>query len=228
MSEAFDQTGRLLAIGDIHGCQDHLRHLLDLVDLQAEDRMVFLGDYIDRGPDSKGVLDDLIDLARKFPRTVFLKGNHEQMYLDYLAGKNTLDFLLNGGAATISSYRKNGDFFLPEEHRRFLEELKLIFVEEDFIFVHAGLRPHIPLEKQQEEDLLWIRRDFLYSDYDWGKVIVFGHTPQQKPLVSDQCLGLDTGAVYGRVLTCCEVRTRQFWHWPLLEHPLPPEYPGTD
>ncbi|HKK00603.1 MAG TPA: metallophosphoesterase family protein [Desulfuromonadales bacterium] len=215
ISEAQRPKGRLLAVGDIHGCFDHLRQLMALVRPTPSDQVVFLGDYVDRGPAARDVLDFLIDFGRRYPKSVFLKGNHEAMFLDFLTGRERLPFLINGGQTTLKSYEQKNAVAIPEEHRAFLAALRLSFDTEHFIFVHAGLRPGLPLEEQQEEDLLWIRRDFLDADdYDWGKTIVFGHTPLQEPFLSPGRIGIDTGAVYGRYLSCCDVETLRFWRYP--------------
>ncbi len=207
-----ESINRLLAVGDIHGCRDELQNLLDQVAPGDDDQVVFLGDYVDRGPDPKGVIDDLIEFGRRFPRTVFLKGNHEAMFLDYLADRDRFNFLLNGGNTTLESYQQGDAPVMPESHLDFLAGLRLYFETEGFIFAHAGLRPGIAPQDQVEEDLLWIRGDFLYSDYDWEKTVVFGHTPQKDgPLIEPGKIGLDTGAVYGRTLTCCDVKNGQCW-----------------
>jgi serine/threonine protein phosphatase 1 len=210
--ELFEKgDSRLLAVGDIHGCLDHLENLLDKVRPVTADRIVFLGDYVDRGPESRGVIEYLIDFARRFPATVFLKGNHEQMFLDFLSGRDRLTFLINGGTATLDSYRKEAGSHIPGEHREFLQRLVPFYETDRFIFVHAGLRPGLPLHKQSEEDFLWIREDFLNSDFDWGKTIVYGHTPGREPFFGHHRIGVDTGAVYGRMLTCCDVERRRCW-----------------
>ncbi len=202
---------RLLAIGDIHGCLAQLQNLLALVGPTKTDQVVFLGDYIDRGPDSAGVIDELIAFREEFPGTVFLCGNHEQMLLDYLAGRNTARFLMNGGDTTLASYRDRNLWPLPDSHMHFLKALKDRHATQHFIFVHAGLRPGIPLAEQHPDDLLWIRWDFLDSDYDWGKTVVYGHTPRQEPLITRTRVALDTGCVYGRVLTCCDLLEGRIW-----------------
>ncbi|PNU21352.1 serine/threonine protein phosphatase [Geothermobacter hydrogeniphilus] len=206
------RPGRLLAVGDIHGCDLLLRELLAQVKPTEKDQLVFLGDYIDRGSGSRRVIEQLLALRRTFPQTVFLKGNHEQMLLAYLAGNDeALDFLANGGGRTLENYRTAGRLSIPEEHLDFFTALRNRYETEDFIFVHAGLRPGIPSDRQSEADLLWIRSDFLDSDYDWGKTVVFGHTPQPSPIMTATRIGLDTGAVYGRQLSCCDVLTRRLW-----------------
>ena len=216
MTESEDESrGRLLAVGDIHGCLDQLQRLMAMVRPETSDRVVFLGDYIDRGPESRQVIEFLLDFGRRFPRSVFLKGNHEAMFLDFLTGRERLPFLLNGGQATLKSYEDAGGVTIPQEHRAFLTTLRPCFETERFIFVHAGLRPGLPLAEQLEEDLLWIRRDFLDAlDSDWGKTVVFGHTPLSEPFLAPGRIGLDTGAVYGRYLSCCDVERRRFWRYP--------------
>lgn len=208
---SFDGRGRLLAVGDVHGCLNELRELMSRVKPTAEDRIVFLGDYIDRGPDARGVIDYLLDFGERFPATVFLKGNHEAMFLDYLAGREQMLFIYNGGQSTLRSYQEKGAFRIPRHHLDFLHGLPPCHVTEGFVFVHAGLRPGVSLEKQQEQDMLWIRDEFIRSDHDWGKTVVFGHTPLTRPLWEPNKIGIDTGCVYGRVLTCCDVRERCCW-----------------
>jgi serine/threonine protein phosphatase 1 len=205
------QNGRLLAIGDIHGCLDLLQRLIEQVAPTPEDQMVFLGDYIDRGPHSPEVIDFLLILSEKLPNIIFLKGNHEAMLLDYLDGRNQTLYLGNGGTATLAQYRHHGGMYLPREHLDFLHNLRLYHETEQFIFVHAGLRPGLPPARQQAQDLLWIREEFLEADYDWGKTVVFGHTPVRTPYFADKRIGLDTGAGHGRSLTCCEVRQGRCW-----------------
>jgi serine/threonine protein phosphatase 1 len=203
--------GRLLAVGDIHGCLGALQCLISRVGPRADDQFVFLGDYIDRGPESREVVECLLRFQKCYPDTVFLKGNHEAMLLDYLQGKNTLLYMANGGWETLKSYATDGRTKISPSHLEFFENLRLFYERESFIFVHAGLRPGIALEDQGEENLLWIRREFLDSDFDFGKTVVFGHTPLPSPLQEKNKIGLDTGAVYGRYLTCCDVRRRRFW-----------------
>jgi len=205
------QQGRLLAIGDIHGCLQQLGELLSLVAPTSQDQVVFLGDYVDRGPDSAGVIDYLIEFGERFPATVFLRGNHEQMFTDYLGGLDPAAFLLNGGLKTLSSYHDRGLWPLPQSHHDFLDTLVNFYQTDDCIFVHAGLRPGVTLAEQDTSDLLWIRREFITSDYDWGKTVIYGHTPLEQPFLGETRLGIDTGCVYGRQLTCCEVRTKRFW-----------------
>ncbi len=208
------EQNRLLAIGDIHGCLAQLKVLMKQVMPASSDKIVFLGDYVDRGPTSAGVIDYLIEFGEIFPETVFLRGNHEQMFAEYLEGHEPTAFLMNGGLKTLSSYQDNGKWPIPSSHHSFLETLSNYYETEDYIFVHAGLRPGIPLSKQDNNDLIWIRHEFISSSYNWGKTVVYGHTPLKEPFLAESRLGLDTGCVYGRQLTCCDVRTRKVWQAP--------------
>lgn len=215
---------RVYAIGDVHGCRDRLRALHDAILADAERAdpaqkvAVYLGDYIDRGIDSRAVIDDLLaDPLPGFDR-VHLKGNHEDFLLRFLErGEDAAPWLLNGGDATLRSYgvdpyagsrdpgprslRAALSAAMPEPHLRFFCELRLSHVAGDYLFVHAGLRPGVPLERQDPEDLLWIRTPFLDSRADHGKVVVHGHTPASVPEVRQNRIGIDTGAVYGGPLT---------------------------
>mgnify|MGYP001594153299 CR=1 FL=1 len=206
------QKGRIFAIGDIHGCNDEIRKLLTLINpVPLTDAVVFLGDYIDRGPDSRGVIDTILDFKGTFPNTICLRGNHEEMFLDsYLNEQNVDLYLYNRGASTLYSYGISiNDFpavkFLPEEHLDFLTNLPLYYETEDYLFVHAGLRPGLSLAKQSLEDLLWIRDEFINSRWNFGKTVIFGHTPLAEPLIEKNKIGIDTGAVYGGYLTCLEL-----------------------
>ena len=210
-SDETKTRGRLLAVGDIHGCLDQLKALMMKVAPTREDQVVFLGDYVDRGPASCSVIDYLIAFGKSLPATIFLRGNHDQMFADYLNGREPTAFFMNGGLKTLNSYQSSGQWPIPASHRTFLGALLNSYETEDYIFVHAGLRPGIPLAEQDVSDLLWIRREFVTSGYDWGKTVVYGHTPVEEPLLTEARMGLDTGCVYGRKLTCCHVRSWQTW-----------------
>lgn len=196
---------KIFAVGDIHGLYDRLAELIDIIPINDDDLLIFLGDYIDRGPDSKKVIDFLINLKkdRKEKSTVFLKGNHEIMFLDYIDGKNIELFFYNGGVETIKSYTENGKFFVPDEHIEFYKSLLPLYETESYVFVHGGLRPGVAIDKQTEEDIFWIRGDFIFSDYNFGKKVIFGHTPSKTflPYFDKYKIGIDTGAVYGGVLS---------------------------
>jgi serine/threonine protein phosphatase 1 len=205
-------------IGDIHGCADEVRYLTHALPLNGGDQVVFLGDYVDRGPDSNGVVAFLISLQTQFPTVefVFLKGNHEDMLLSYLGlqGEHGEIFLLNGGAATLASYGLTGEKLtardaieaIPAEHIQFLQGLKSFHIMETFLCVHAGVNPQKPLTAQTTEDMLWIRNKFIYSSHTLPHTVLFGHTPQQSVLFDlPYKVGLDTGLVYGNRLTCLDV-----------------------
>ncbi len=206
---------RFFVISDIHGCLDKLERLIDLIKSDLEERMlIFLGDYIDRGLDSCGVVEFVMDLERNYD-TVLLKGNHEKMLLDFLAGLNQFVYLENGGDLTLASYYnkfklKEGEIFIPSDHLEFYSGLELYYKTDDYIFVHAGLRDGVALEYQNEEDLLWIREDFIYSTHDFGKIVVFGHTPFLHPFVGFKKIGIDTGAVFGNRLTMLALPEMEF------------------
>lgn len=202
-------------IGDIHGQIIKLKKLIELISryIAGDDMMIFLGDYIDRGSGSFDVIEFLSGLPEIY-KTCFLKGNHEDMFLNYYNTGNDLElYLRNGGEATISSYiEKVGEMKLPEKHQTFFSNLKLYYEGEDFIAVHAGLNPKIAdPRKHGHEDLMWIREPFFYADHRWNKTIIFGHTPTRLLHNSDtiyydsrrNIIGLDTGAMYeNSPLTC--------------------------
>jgi diadenosine tetraphosphatase ApaH/serine/threonine PP2A family protein phosphatase len=208
----------IYAIGDIHGNLDLLERLMAKLqpDL-ARDRVVFMGDYIDRGPRPKGVVEYVLHLKDLAPpdRLICLKGNHEAMFLNFLQGQETDLFLFNGGMSTILDYWGKGwetreELVLPPDHRRFYEELRPYYETSDYLFVHGGLKPGVDLTAQEEEDLLWIRGDFIASMEDFGKKVIFGHTPFQQPLVMPNKIGIDTGAAYGNRLTCLKLPEEEF------------------
>lgn len=213
---------RVFVIGDIHGCSDEpaliLRHLESQEGLKETDLIVMLGDYIDRGPDGKGVIDLALDLKRRFPNTRFLKGNHEDMLLDFLGFGGHLGqaFLYNGGLETIQSYGisvfappSEMISAMPPDHFKFFCELdNILAVDNDFVCVHAGLNPLRDLQTQNDNDIYWIRDEFLHNVHPFGRTIVFGHTPHQDIFLHlPYKLGLDTGLVFGNKLSCLELRS---------------------
>ncbi len=211
---------RRFVVGDIHGCKNELLGLLELISYDpSQDQLIFIGDYIDRGPDPKGVVDTILEL-RNISRheLICILGNHEAMFLDVIEGFGLDLFLYNGGGTTLKSYGvvrpgPAGEW-LPLMHRDFFLDLRPYLELENYIIVHAGLRPGIPLEKQSLEDLTWIREPFISSDMDFGKVVIFGHTPFREPLVMKNKIGIDTGAVYGNMLTCVELNDMRFYSYP--------------
>ena len=202
---------RIFVIGDIHGCYEKLKKMLSRLDWRPGrgDLLLFLGDYIDRGPDSYEVVETILDLQSQAPEEVIaLMGNHEQMFLELISGQSHPQLLANGLSATVRGYAQDNRE-LSAAHLAFYRNLKLYYESRDYIFVHAGLRPGRSLTEQTPHDLLWIRDDFLLSDYNFGKIVVFGHTPFQKPLIAPGRLGLDTGAVYGGPLTAAVLPATQ-------------------
>ena len=215
---------RIYAIGDIHGRLDLLDSVLARIDTDmivhpaSNAIRIFLGDYIDRGPDSMRVLDRLVNYCVAQP-TVCLMGNHEAFLCEFLKDPDVLTVWRRcGGLDTLLSYglapKIETDVqdqrelaselgrILPSSHREFLSGLKQYFICGDFFFVHAGVRPGICLTKQSEDDLLWIRDDFLLSEDHFGKVVVHGHTPVLEPDVRPNRINIDTGAYATGRLTC--------------------------
>jgi serine/threonine protein phosphatase 1 len=212
----------LYAIGDIHGERERLEQLLGSLPLRDGDRLLFVGDYVDRGPDARGVIDLLLRMAQT-RSCVFLLGNHESMFLDFLGWRAEAyfggdAFLINGGDRTLASYGYFDDpparaeaFRLPESHERFFRELKLYYREGDYLFVHAGLGRErlretdldFALRRVDAQELLWDRSGIDLPNR-LGVTIVYGHTPapdfqvRWNPPFS---IGIDTGAVYGGRLT---------------------------
>lgn len=186
-----------IAIGDIHGCY---RELMALMDKLPKDRqIIFLGDYMDRGPDSKLVVAQLMQWSKMYPDWVFLKGNHEDIFEDWYRGARKYgpyNWFANGGNTTYESYKpyKAEDplqhslqpAVFPEDHLEFLFTRDMYYETDDYFFVHAGVVPGSSLENQKEligvppssvdNAFLWAREGFIDSDYDWGKKIIFGHT----------------------------------------------------
>lgn len=206
---------RVIIIGDIHGCLDMLKRLLDKIEWDPNrDHLIFLGDYIDRGENPKGVIDFILALKRCSNHIECLVGNHEILFLNYLDGKDRELFLLNQGWSTLESYEldkpEEGQSLVPDDHLAFYKTLKSYIQLDGYYVVHAGFRPGVDIKKQSLNDLTWIRDAFIYSDYDFGKKVIFGHTPFQEPLVIDNKIGLDTGAVFGNKLTCLELPEFRF------------------
>lgn len=230
---------RIYAIGDIHGRLDLLRRLQGLIAAdanrsKAERRvLIYIGDYIDRGPSSAGVLDLLLDEPLPGFEMVHLLGNHEDTLLqfpdDVSVGPSWLTY---GGVQTLASYfievapdswRDERELLrlqdevrrrVPRRHVEFLRGLPLMHVEGGYLFVHAGVRPGVPFERQDRDDLLWIRDEFLDSGEDHGKIVVHGHTISERPESHANRIGIDTGAFHTGRLTCVVLdgTSRAFLH----------------
>ena len=217
---------RLYAIGDIHGRADLLDVLLARIEADGEHhpdatkRLIYLGDYVDRGPASRAVIERVLSEGPPGFEVVPLMGNHEEMMLRFLediaVGRT---WMMNGGDATLRSYgveppstfagtalfrRAQQQFAesLPASHRSFLDGLAVAHTEGDYLFVHAGIRPGVALDAQRAEDLLWIRDEFLESKRDFGKVVVHGHSITLDPEFRPNRIGIDTGAYRSGTLTC--------------------------
>jgi serine/threonine protein phosphatase 1 len=195
------------AIGDIHGCHCALVDLLarcgDYARGEAH-RFVFIGDYIDRGPDSRSVIATLRALEQRKPGDVVcLIGNHEDMLIEAIDTGDPLNWLMNGAGETLSSYGVRDPMALPPEDVAWVRSLPLSFDDGRRLFVHAGIDPDHPLERQPREALLWIRGKFHRVTQDFGRLIVHGHTPTRdaRPEIRPNRINIDTACVYGGVLT---------------------------
>jgi serine/threonine protein phosphatase 1 len=206
-----ESAASMFAIGDIHGCAEELDELLGMLPLTPGSTIVFLGDYIDRGPDSRAVIERVIELRKSY-EVIALMGNHESMLLDFLDGQDeqrVARFIFNGGGATLASYAEgHGAYRIPKEHLAFFDELRLSYDTSSHFFVHAGV-PNEPLSGIQLEaswqEMLWTRKKFLTSEFAWEKVIVHGHTPVRNVEISHNRINLDTGCIYGGALSAMEL-----------------------
>jgi serine/threonine protein phosphatase 1 len=219
---------RIYAVSDIHGCARLLRRVLSAIDLHlsragpARALHVFLGDYIDRGPASRETIDLLIERSSRH-ETIFLKGNHEQFLFEVLQDAARLEAWTDyGGFQTLMSYGISPSLkpdhdeqrelvralqnAIPPRHRQFFRNLRTSFVCGDFFFVHAGVKPGVPLRRQRQEDMLWIRDEFLQSDQDFGKFVVHGHTPVPSPDIRPNRINIDTGAYASGILTLLTIQ----------------------
>ena len=220
----------LFVIPDIHGHLDKLTQKVALIDAHygPDAPIVFLGDYTDRGPDSRGVLQYLIDGSLAGRDWIFLRGNHDQMFLDFLAAypdtppsrREDIRWLSyrSGGLETLASYGLTGledavmiAAAIPEAHRAFLDRTKLLHETDDLVFAHAGIMPGVPLADQTPLDLMWIREPFHSDPRDHGKLVVHGHTPVDFPTHFGNRVALDGGAGWGRDLHVAMFEGREGW-----------------
>jgi serine/threonine protein phosphatase 1 len=216
---------RIYAIGDVHGCVGLLRKLQAMIvdDAaaygDARKLVVYLGDYIDRGVDSRAVIDQLIDEPLSGFESIFLKGNHEETLLQFLDDPQIApSWMAYGGDATLYSYgvrppdgarpdelliaQRRFSEALPVRHLQFLRATGVLHIEGDYAFVHAGLRENVAIEQQSVDDMLWIRDEFLQSRADFGKIVVHGHSITESPMMQCNKIGIDTGAFATGRLTC--------------------------
>lgn len=206
--------GRIVAIGDIHGRLSKLEGLLEQIVPSGDDRLVFLGDYIDRGADSFEVVELLIRLKKDFPLTVTLRGNHEDFVVSLFIGNDSqrqrdIWLKMNGGDLTMTSYSNHGCYL--KAHREFYMNLPLSWETDEYFFCHAGVRPGIPLEQQKASDLIEIREPFLSSNMDFGKIVVHGHQPVVVPTMLPNRIDIDTGAGKYGPLTAIELPSKRIW-----------------
>lgn len=227
-------ASRAYAIGDVHGCLDLLEALLSKIEEDNRARghaktfIVLLGDLVDRGPDSCGVLERLSRYAPDFARPVFLMGNHEEFFLSVLDGDVDLvgNWLTYGGRELAASYGITEGWMLnaspqaivqevyrrvPSAHREFVRGFGDSFRFGDYLFVHAGIRPGIAIEDQVSSDMRWIREAFLEDNTDHGVVVVHGHTIVDAPEVRSNRIGIDTGAYAGGPLTALGIELGERW-----------------
>ncbi len=222
MESKHEGNRRIFAVGDIHGCLQQLESLMDRLPIHPEeDLLVFVGDYINRGPQSREVIDFLLELRTRVADTVFLMGNHEFALLQY-ASTCDLEYLkilrVMGVEATLKSYGDSpvsslcGLSFLPDEHRIFLKGLLPYYETSGYLFTHAGILPEEDYRTAPLDRLLFVRDVFLNDDQAIEPVVVFGHTPFETPFVAPGKIGIDTGAVYGNMLTAVELPRLRFYH----------------
>jgi serine/threonine protein phosphatase 1 len=218
---------RIYAVGDIHGRVDLLERLHAKIQGDADSAppatrktIIYLGDYVDRGFNSKELIDFLLDKPLRGIAPVYLKGNHDEYFANFIESyEDGEPWLKYGGDATVYSYgvrisedvppeqrlehiRESLRETVPERHMAFFRQLRLAWTVGDFLFVHAGIHPDRPWDRQVSDDLLWIRDEFLQSNRDFGKIVVHGHSVTEEPDVRDNRIGIDTGACYSNVLTC--------------------------
>ena len=225
---------RIYAIGDIHGRLDLLKMLAAAIEDEqrslppARPTLVFLGDYVDRGPESRGVIDWLIERPLPGFERVHLRGNHEDWFDSFRSDTGVgPSWFYCGGVETLASYGVRAALgeddplrlqamqadlaaTLPASHRAFLRALELYRAIGGYLFVHAGVRPGVPLAEQSMDDLLWIRDSFLHASADHGHVVVHGHTIVGEVEVRHNRIGIDTGAFATNVLTCLVLETDRY------------------
>jgi serine/threonine protein phosphatase 1 len=191
----------IIAIGDIHGCCRSIEALLEKMSIYEDSQLVFIGDYIDRGPCSREVVDLMLELNEQ-RNCIFLRGNHEQMLLDALERGRLNLWLHNGGETTLRSYGTDpGEMEFPEEHIEFFRSTRLYYETPNYLFVHAGIPAHQTIKQSLEDpesyhEFLWTRDHINLIETPWEKKVIFGHTPRTIPIERPNMIGIDTGCVY--------------------------------
>lgn len=219
-------TDQIVAIGDIHGCVKTLEALWEKLEPYSDRIHVFVGDYIDRGPDSKGVVDFLLKMKQE-RKSVFLRGNHELMLLNALENGHMENWMMNGGRTTLKSYGKSATLSdIPDEHIEFYKKTRLYFETDNYFFVHAGIPPSLSIEESKADESVhdyfyWGREHLNAFSPPWEKTVVFGHTPQPFPIQQNKMIGIDTGCVYSREglgkLTAVRLPEMKFMHQTSLD-----------
>ena len=204
---------RLLAIGDIHGCATALRRLLEIIRIQPDDTVVTLGDYMNRGPDTRGVVEELMALKQRV-QLITLMGNHEQMWLRALdAQEAEEEWKACGGGSTLASYGVKSAREIAPSHQAFFQSCLKYHEAETHFFVHANVDPYAPLDSQTDHTLLWEHLNSAPAAHASGKTMICGHTPQKngKPRQFGHAVCVDTNVTDGGWLTCLEVRSGRYW-----------------
>ena len=227
---------RIIAVGDLHGVAEPLDRLIEKLNLDQSDMLIFIGDYVDRGPESKRVVDKLLDLKMKYEHVYFLMGNHEDMLLGSLGYPAVVSsfetWIYNGGSATLRSYGMSNDEILnlarmwddaergnriikliPKSHIEFFKSLYLFVETESYFFCHAGVSPDKTIEegKQNIFDLLWIREHIGANNLKWEKKVICGHTPIEDVLVTEKLICIDTGLYYYGLLSAIDVISEEIY-----------------
>lgn len=213
------RTKKTYVISDIHGCYNEFKEMLYVINFQRGDKLILLGDYIDRGSDSYSVVKEIQRLQKEYGnnKVIALKGNHEQMlidtYYELLGGEEQgRDFyysaygnwLMNGGRITVQSWENNNKNIFDD--LEWFESLPSHYEDNNYIYVHGGLKPFVKLENQREHDKLWIREQFHNTKYDWGKTVIFGHTPYEEvTMLDNNKIGIDSGCVFNNRLSCLAI-----------------------
>ena len=228
---------QVFAVGDIHGCKDLLDDIHSKIvkaskDKKGEKLIIYLGDYIDRGPDIKGTIQTLIDFNPPHFKKIFLLGNHEQMLLEFISKSRNSPFvwIYNGGSETLGSYgmdlsehidndmdlnidikiKKKFIKLLPSSHLNFFNQLVINYTYDDYFFVHAGINPNIPIKMQEKETMIWTREEaFFKPTMQYSKIIVHGHTAKEKIEKFPYRINLDTGSFYSGKLSCLLIEGKQ-------------------